>query len=259
MVADVDREQVAQWLNDVLVPEKFSDYCPNGLQVEGRGRISKVVTGVTASLALIEAAIEQGADTVLVHHGWFWRGEDPTVRGQRKKRMARLLANDINLFAYHLPLDAHPTLGNNAQLGLRLGLTVDRNPDGCVATAANNGLIWLGRPSAACTLSELTGTVSRALGRDPVVIGDPARLCQRVAWCTGAAQGMFEQAIQAGADVYITGEISEPNMHLAREMGAAFISAGHHATERYGIQALGDALAQALGVTVTFIDLNNPA
>jgi dinuclear metal center YbgI/SA1388 family protein len=259
MVADVGREQLTHWLNNVLVPDRFSDYCPNGLQVEGRERISKVVTGVTASLALIEAAIEQGADTVLVHHGWFWRGEDPTVRGQRKKRLARLLANDINLFAYHLPLDAHPTFGNNAQLGLRLGLTVDRNPDGSVVTAGSNGLIWFGRPSAACTLAELTDSVSRALGRDPVVIGDPTQPCTRVAWCTGAAQGMFEQAIQAGADVYITGEISEPNMHLAHEMGVAFISAGHHATERYGIQALGEALAQALGVNVTFIDLENPA
>jgi dinuclear metal center YbgI/SA1388 family protein len=229
------------------------------LQVEGRVRIAKVVTGVTASLALIEAAIECGADTILVHHGWFWRGEDPTVRGQRKKRLAKLLANDINLFAYHLPLDAHPTFGNNAQLGQRLGLVVDRNDDGCVVTAGNSGLIWLGRPKVACNLSGLSETIARELGRKPIVIGDPTQPCTRVAWCTGAAQGMFEHALEAGADVYITGEISEPNMHLAREMGVAFISAGHHATERYGVKALGDELAKAFGIDVTFIDLDNPA
>jgi len=256
---EIDREHVAAWLNEVLVPERFSDYCPNGLQVEGRSRVAKVVTGVTASLALIDAAIEHGADTILVHHGWFWRAEDPTVRGQRKKRLAKLLANDINLFAYHLPLDAHSTFGNNAQLGLRLGLIVDRHSDGAAVTTGNNGLIWVGRPGVPCDVAGLTETISRKLGRTPLVIGDPAQPCTRVAWCTGAAQGMFEQALQAGADVYITGEISEPNMHLAREMGVAFISAGHHATERYGVKALGEALGQALGINVTFIDLDNPA
>jgi len=256
---EVDREHVAAWLTEVLVPERFSDYCPNGLQVEGRARVAKVVTGVTASLALIDAAIEHGADTILVHHGWFWRGEDPTVRGQRKKRLAKLLANDINLFAYHLPLDTHSTFGNNAQLGQRLGLIVDRHADGTAVTTGSNGLIWIGGPSVPCDLAGLTETISRKLGRAPLVIGDPAQLCTRVAWCTGAAQGMFEHALQAGADVYITGEISEPNMHLAREMGVAFISAGHHATERYGVKALGEALGQALRINVTFIDLDNPA
>lgn len=255
----IDREQMVDWLFRTLEPHRFSDYCPNGLQVEGRERIAKVVTGVTASLALIEAAIKRDADALLVHHGWFWRGEDLTVRGQRKKRLARLLSHDLNLFAYHLPLDAHPLLGNNAQLAKRLALDVDRQPDGSPITTGPSGMVWLGRPSTPCALGALTETIRRSLGREPTVVGDPDQLCQRVAWCTGAAQGMFEAAWQAGVDVYVTGEISEPNAHLAREMGVAFIAAGHHATERYGIEALGQALAQALSIEVEFVDLDNPA
>lgn len=255
----LERVRVQSWLDATLEPARFSDYCPNGLQVEGRDHIKTVLTGVTASLALIDAAIERGADALLVHHGWFWRGEDPTVRGQRKKRLARLLAHDINLFAYHLPLDAHPVWGNNAQLAARLGLDVDRRADGAPVTVGPNGLIWLGGPQVACTLQDLTHRIEAALGRAPTVVGDPRQPCRRIAWCTGAAQGMFEAAWQAGADVYITGEISEPSAHLAREMGIAFIAAGHHATERYGVESLGRALAQALALDVQFLDLDNPA
>jgi dinuclear metal center YbgI/SA1388 family protein len=247
------------WLDDTLQPSMFADYCPNGLQVQGRDRVKRMVTGVTASLALIDAAIDIGADAVLVHHGWFWRGEDPTVRGQRRARLARLLANDINLIAYHLPLDAHPVLGNNAQLARELEWVIDRDSQGAPVTTGANGLIWWGQPRDDCRLSTFSAQIAQKLRREPIVVGDPDQPCRRIAWCTGGAQGMFESAIEAGADVFITGEISEPCAHLARENGVAFISAGHHATERYGVLALGQALQTALDIPVQFIDIDNPA
>ncbi len=258
-VGKVATTNVLGWLNETLEPARFTDYCPNGLQVQGKPSISRVLTGVTASLALIEAAIQTQADAVLVHHGWFWRGEDPTVRGQKHQRLSKLLANDINLFAYHLPLDAHPLLGNNAQLAWHLGWSVERDSQGEPVTAGPNGLIWFGRPHTDCTLAALSAHIADRLQREPMVIGEPDQLCRRIAWCTGAAQGMFEAAIDAGADVFITGEISEPSAHLARELGVSFISAGHHATERYGVAALGVALQEALGVSVEFLDIDNPA
>jgi len=255
----IQTKDLLRWLDETLRPSMFADYCPNGLQVQGTDRVRQIVTGVTASLALIDAAIDVGADAVLVHHGWFWRGEDPTVRGQRRARLARLLAHDINLIAYHLPLDAHPELGNNAQLARELGWAVDRDSQGTPVTTGSNGLIWWGQPSGDCRLSELTAQISQRLRRVPIVVGEPAQPCRRIAWCTGGAQGMFESAIEAGADVFITGEISEPCAHLARENGVAFISAGHHATERYGVMALGHALQTALDIPVHFIDIDNPA
>lgn len=258
-MVEVATERVLGWLNETLEPNRFADYCPNGLQVQGKASISRVVTGVTASLALIDAAIDIKADALLVHHGWFWRGEDPTVRGQKHQRLATLLAHNINLLAYHLPLDAHPTLGNNAQLAWRLGFVVERDDRGQPVTAGPNGLIWFGQPQADCNLMALTRLLTDRLEREPTVIGEPEQFCRRIAWCTGAAQGMFEAAIASGADVFITGEISEPSAHLAREYGVSFISAGHHATERYGVAALGAALQSALGVSVEFVDIDNPA
>ena len=258
-MSPVDTRDLLRWLDEALQPSMFADYCPNGLQVQGTDRIKQMVTGVTASLALIDAAIDVGADAVLVHHGWFWRGEDPTVRGQRRARLARLLAHDINLIAYHLPLDAHPVLGNNAQLARELGWTIDRDSQGAPVTTGPNGLIWWGQPNADCCLSSFAAHISRRLRREPIVVGQPDQPCRRIAWCTGGAQGMFESAIEAGADVFITGEISEPCAHLARENGVAFIGAGHHATERYGVQALGQALQSALAIPVQFIDIDNPA
>jgi len=248
-----------RWLDETLCPSTFADYCPNGLQVQGTDHVKQIVTGVTASLALIDAAIDVGADALLVHHGWFWRGEDPTVRGQRRARLARLLAHDINLIAYHLPLDAHPVLGNNAQLARELGWVVDRDSQGAPITTGANGLIWWGQPQADCRLSAFSAQIAQKLRRAPIVVGEPDQPCRRIAWCTGGAQGMFESAIEAGADVFITGEISEPCAHLARENGVAFISAGHHATERYGVMALGHALQTALDIPVRFIDIDNPA
>lgn len=251
----VSRDAVLSAFNGLLQPTLFKDHGPNGLQVEGAPRVHRLVSGVTASLALIEAAIEARADGLLVHHGLFWRGQDGCVTGWKKRRLARLLANDINLFAYHLPLDAHPALGNNAQLAQRLGVTVDAAPDG---RFGEQSLGFLGRCSST-TLGAFSAHVQQVLDRSVVVIGEPTRDIQRVAICTGGAQSYFEAAIAAGADVFITGEISEPQAHLARELGVAYMACGHHATERYGVQALGTHVATLLGIEHVFIDIPNPA
>lgn len=255
----MQRTDLQHWLEKTLEPLRFADYCPNGLQVEGKAEVSKLITGVTASQALLDVAVREQADAVLVHHGWFWRGEDPTIKGTRKKRIATALAHDLNVFAYHLPLDAHPELGNNAQLARVLNIEPELDRDGNPVTGGAKGLIWFGVPKMPASLGEFVSRVGQALGREPVFVGDPSRPCRRVAWCTGGAQGMFEAAIEAGVDAYITGEISEPNAHLARETGVAFIGAGHHATERYGVKALGEAIARQFNLEVLFFDIDNPA
>ena len=256
----ISTEALIQWLDNTLEPASFSDYCPNGLQVQGRNDIGHIVTGVTASLALIDRACELGADAILVHHGWFWRNDDPTIRGQRYHRIRRLMEAQINLIAYHLPLDAHPTLGNNAQLALRLGLNPLLDDSGRPKTCGPSGLVWLGESQAdqEC-VEDLLQKIETNLGRKPTWIGQPDAPTGKVAWCTGGAQGMYEAAIAAGANTYITGEISEPSAHTARESATTFISAGHHATERYGVLALGQAVEKALDVKVTFVDIDNPA
>ena len=248
----MDRRQLQRYLDDLLEAPRFKDYCPNGLQVEGAPEVSRVVCGVTASLALIDAAIERGAQAVLVHHGWFWRGEDARVTGMRRVRLARLLAHDISLFAYHLPLDAHAELGNNAQLGRVLGLRTTE-------VAGEQGLLWFGEPAQPQAAGELAAQFSAQLGRQALLVGDAQRVVRRIAWCTGGAQGMLEQAIDAGADLYVSGEISEQTTHFARESGVPYIAAGHHATERYGVQALGAHLVEACGLQVEFVDIDNPA
>jgi len=246
-----DRAALELRLNQLLEPGRFKDYGPNGLQVEGRAEVRHLVCGVTASLALIDAAIAAKADAILVHHGLFWRGQDGRVIGWMKQRLARLIQHDINLFAYHLPLDSHPTLGNNAQLGVRFGWVAD----------ARFGEQDLGFVAsiAATDLGSLKAQVSEGLGRNVTAVPGDGRPVRRVAWCTGGAQGYFEGAIAAGADVFVTGEISEPQAHYARETGVAFIAAGHHATERYGVQGVGAQVAQDLGLTWQFIDVDNPA
>lgn len=249
----VKRTELEQLIAQELQTFRFKDYCPNGLQVEGRMDISHIVTGVTASLALIERAIDAGADAILVHHGYFWRGEDARVIGQKYQRLKLLMQHNISLFAYHLPLDAHPQLGNNAQLAVKLGLT----PSGRFAEAE---LGWLGQIEdvQVNTLGKLATHVAHCLGRTPMMIGDASQPINTVAWCTGAAQNMLGDAIAAGASVFLSGEISEPTVHLAREAGVGYLACGHHATERYGIQALGTYLADQLGVRHQFIDIDNP-
>lgn len=248
------RSQLLQACDELLQPQRFKDYGPNGLQVEGRNDIRHVVSGVTASLALIDAAIEAQADALFVHHGLFWRGQDGRVTGWMKQRLSRLLAHDINLLAYHLPLDAHPTLGNNAQLGLRLGLAGEG-----VFGEQDLGVIGVSTTPLK-DAAALADRIELALGRTPVLVpGDPQRPLRRIAWCSGGAQGHFEAAIAAGADAYITGEISEPQAHLARETGVAFLACGHHATERGGAPAVAAHVAAQLGLTHQFIDIDNPA
>jgi dinuclear metal center YbgI/SA1388 family protein len=249
----INRNSFAKYLEQTLDITRFRDYCPNGLQVEGRPSIKKLITGVTASLALIEAAVEADADAILVHHGYFWRGEDARVIGPKHKRLKLLLTNDINLFAYHLPLDMHPEYGNNAQLARQLGLAAD-------GRFGEGDLGWLGFASntGVSTVGALAKVIEDRLGRAPLLIGDPAQPLGRLAWCTGAAHGMFADAIAAGAGVYLSGEVSEPTVHLAREAGVAYLACGHHATERYGVQAIGAHLVEQFGLEHRFIDISNP-
>ena len=231
---------------------RFRDYGPNGLQVEGKPEVRKLVSGVTASLALIDAAIAAVADAILVHHGLFWKGQDGRVIGWLKARLERLLAHQVNLYAYHLPLDAHGELGNNAQLGLRLGWVAE-------GRFSDQALGFIGTLAGAASAQELGALVQERLARRPTVVPGDGRPIRRVAWCTGGAQGRFEAAIEAGADLYLTGEISEPQAHLARETGVAFIACGHHASERYGAPAVAAHVAEAFGIEHEFIEVDNPA
>lgn len=248
-----DRQTLLDWCDATLETARFKDYAPNGLQVEGRSRIRRILTAVTASRAAIDHAVVTGADMLLVHHGMFWKSEPATITGWKKQRIAALLAHDINLAGYHLPLDAHPELGNNAQLAKRCGwLPEYRFGDQDLLAAGRNG-------KRGQTLTGLADDISAALGRRPTVAGDPERVLDKLVWCSGGAQGYFQAAIDHGADAYITGEISEAQYHLANETGTVFISAGHHATERYGIQALGIAIADTFGIEVSFFDEANPA
>jgi dinuclear metal center YbgI/SA1388 family protein len=248
----VDRDSLHNHLQTVLDVGRFKDYGPNGLQVEGKPAVHKVVSGVTASLALIDAAIAQEADAILVHHGLFWRGQDGRVTGWMKRRLSRLLAHDINLLAYHLPLDAHAEWGNNAQWGRRLGLVAD-------ARFGEQDLGFIGPAGGELSLAALGQRVHTALSRAPVVLPGDGRPLRRIAWCSGGAQGYFEGAIAAGADAFLTGEVSEPQAHLAKETGVAFLACGHHASERYGVQALGAHLSERFGLDHVFIDIDNPA
>lgn len=246
-----DRQELLSALDTLLQPAQFKDYCPNGLQVEGRSAVRRIVSGVTASLALIEAAIADGADAIMVHHGLFWRGHDGRVTGWMRQRLALLLAHNINLLAYHLPLDAHPQWGNNAQLGQRLGLAP-------TVRFGEQDLGWLGETDCA-DCQALADRAQAVLGRAVLMVPGRAGALRRVAWCSGGAQGYFEAAIAAGADAFITGEISEPQAHLARECGVAYLACGHHATERYGVAAAAGHVAAQLGLDHCFIDIDNPA
>jgi dinuclear metal center YbgI/SA1388 family protein len=252
MTAWARRADIEAHLATLLAVDRFKDYGPNGLQVEGRGDVRLLVSGVTASLALIEAAVAAGADAILVHHGLFWRGQDGRVTGWLKQRLAHLLVHEVSLFAYHLPLDGHAELGNNAQFGRQLGLQAD----GRFGEQDLGFIGSLAQPEAAADLARRVG---RQLGREPVLLPGDGRPLRRLAWCTGGAQGWFEAAVAAGADAYLTGELSEPQAHLARETGVAFLACGHHATERYGAPALGEHLARQFGIEHRFIDIPNPA
>ncbi|NOX08119.1 MAG: Nif3-like dinuclear metal center hexameric protein [Gammaproteobacteria bacterium] len=237
-------------LDDLLAVGQFNDYCPNGLQIEGRSEIKTLVTGVTASQALIDEAVAMGADALLVHHGYFWKGEDARITGIKRRRIASLLAADVSLLAYHLPLDAHPRLGNNVQLAERLGFIRQ-------ATAAD-GLLMSGCLEHKMSIEQLADHIGQSLERDVLCVGDGPAQIESLAWCSGAAQSYIDQAADLGVDAFISGEISEPTVHIARERGIHYLSCGHHATERYGVQALGEYLAQHFSLTHYFIDIDNP-
>ena len=241
-------------LKKVLRPEQFKDYCPNGLQVEGRKEISKLVTGVTACQELITAAAEAGADALLVHHGYFWRGEDQSISGIKKVRIEALLKHELSLLAYHLPLDVHQEFGNNVQLGKVLGIEIN----GELGKQNNHPIGLTGTIDQGTDFETLKALIADKLDRQPLAIEGKSKTIKSIAWCTGAAQNYIELAVSAGADAYITGEVSEPTVHIARESGIHFFSAGHHATERYGVQAIGSYLASKFNLDHQFIDIDNP-
>ncbi|PID33916.1 MAG: Nif3-like dinuclear metal center hexameric protein [Thiotrichales bacterium] len=245
-------KNVVNYLHELLDVDGFRDYAPNGLQVQGKEKIKKMVTGVSATRALIEAAIEKEADVILVHHGWFWDKEDPRIIGMKQKRLKLLMENDINLLAYHLPLDAHPELGNNAQLAKILGIRMEDVMDA-------QGIGNFGRFEEYMSLDELGQRIEKKLAREPLLIHAGDHAIRRIAWCTGGAQGYIDKAIKAGVDAFISGEISEHTVHSARENNVHYIAAGHHATERYGVQALGEHVAAKFGLLCEFVDIDNPA
>ena len=247
------RDELTRYLDQYLEADRFKDYCPNGLQVEGRAEVQRVVCGVTANQALVAAAVQRGADAVLVHHGWFWRGESGAITGFRRARLKALLAADINLIAYHLPLDAHAEVGNNVELA-RLAGWVEEGRFG------DQNIACYGTPKTPTSLPQMTALLAGILGRVPTVIdgGAAQRPIRRVAWCSGGGEGMFERAIELGADAFVSGEVSEACVHLARETGTAFLVAGHHATERFGVQAVAAHLAERFALDCEYVDIDSP-
>jgi dinuclear metal center YbgI/SA1388 family protein len=250
----MQRREFNQLLNDILKPHTIKDFCPNGLQVEGRDDITTIVTGVTASQALIDAAIEKKADAILVHHGYFWKGESQPITGMKKRRIGALLTHDINLFAYHLPLDIHPVVGNNAQLANLLDIEIEAGLE-----PVANSVAMKGRLKTPLTGSEFANKIAKVLNRKPLSSVVRDEKIHTIALCTGGGQGYIDLAAEQGIDAYLTGEASEQTIHSSREQNIDFFAAGHHATERYGIKALGELLAKEHGFDVSFIDIDNPA
>lgn len=250
----MDHLELECLLDQLLEPRQFKDYAPNGLQVEGRAEVRRVVTGVTACQALLDAALELAADAILVHHGYFWGNEAPAIRGMKKRRLQTLLQHDLNLYAYHLPLDAHPELGNNAQLARLLDIQVT----GPLEQDNPRSLVLTGELAVPLSASEFAARLQETLGRAPLHCAGGPALIRTVAWCSGGGQGYLDLAARAGIDAFFSGEVSEQTFHVAREMGTHFFAAGHHATERYGVKALGEWLAREHGLDVTFVDIDNP-
>lgn len=249
----VELRELLQYTNNLLEIERFNDYAPNGLQVEGRVEVSTIVSGVTASLELVTAAVDMGADALLVHHGYFWRGENPCITGMKRRRLQQLLKHEISLLAYHLPLDIHPLYGNNAALGRRLGILYKGS-----FGPTSPQIVMRGEFAQPLTADELGALLSRELGRPPLHISGGDKRIRTVAWCSGGAQGYIEDAALQGVDAYISGEISEQTTHVAREMGIHYFAAGHHATERYGIEVLAMHLSEEFDLQHQFIDIDNP-
>ncbi|MBK1734098.1 Nif3-like dinuclear metal center hexameric protein [Halorhodospira abdelmalekii] len=251
----VHREELAAYLNETLDVHSITDYAPNGLQVEGRDEIRRLVTGVSVSQALFERAVQAEADAILVHHGFFWKGEESRIVGLKAQRLRRLLSVDLNLFAYHLPLDVHPEFGNNAGLAELLECTVEQR----VTVRGIPGLLWLGRVATPVTAAALAERLAHTLGQQPVRVGAGTEPIRRIAWCSGGGERLIEEAIAHGAEAFISGELSEPITHIAREAGVHFFAAGHHATERCGVQRLGEHIAATFGIAHEYIEIPNPA
>jgi len=249
------RDDVVEYINRTLNIDSIKDYCPNGLQVAGREEIQHIVSGVTASSRFLEAAIEAQADAVLVHHGYFWSGESPALTGMKLERIRTLINANVSLLAYHLPLDVHPELGNNAQLARLFGFLVEAR----VAAGGTDGLLFQGCLASPMANGDFIDHIATVLGRSVTAVGRSDRPIKRVAWCSGGAQRFLLQAAELGVDAFISGEISEQTTHEARENGLLFIAGGHHATERFGVKALGENLAEQLQLTHQFIDVDNPA
>lgn len=243
----VSRKTLSNYCDQYLDVASFEDYCPNGLQVQGKSEIKTIVSGVSANQALIDCAIDQKADAIFVHHGFFWKNEKPNITGIKKNRIQALLANNINLFAYHLPLDAHPQIGNNIELAKRLDIQNIRQID--------HTLLWQGETHS--SLKDFIQKVEKTTSRKPLVIGEASAEFKTIAWCTGAAQNHIDIAIDAEVDAYLTGEVSEATPAIAKENNLVFISAGHHATERYGVEALAKHLSDKFGLKHQFIDIDN--
>lgn len=250
----IARDSLIEYLNELLTPQSFQDYCPNGLQVAGKTEIKKIICAVSANQALIDAAVKAKADLLLVHHGFFWQGEDPCIVGMKQRRLKTLLAHDINLVAYHLPLDAHPTLGNN----VALARVLDLNPEGQISLGEIPALTWYGTCQQPQSGEAFANFITERLSRKPLHIAGKASKIKTIAWCTGGAQDYIYAAINKGADAFLTGEVSERTVDIARENGIHFYAAGHYATERYGVQALGQAVADQFGLSYAFIDIDNP-
>ncbi|WP_086480679.1 Nif3-like dinuclear metal center hexameric protein [Oceanospirillum sanctuarii] len=247
-------QELVKQLDTLLDSQSFKDYCPNGLQVEGRPQVRKIATAVTASQNILDQAVAEGVDALLVHHGYFWKNESQTLTGMKYRRLSTLIKNDISLLAYHLPLDAHNELGNNVELARILDWQVTDGLD--AGNPRSIGLV--GSAKRDKTLGQITERIHRELDREPLVIGELSKEINKIGWCTGAAQGFIEQAADAGCDLYISGEISENTVHAARELGVAYIAAGHHATERYGVLALGRWLQDNYGIEHITLDEKNP-
>lgn len=252
----IQRDSLVAACDHQLRASQFKDFTLNGLQVAGREQVTRVMTGVTACQSLLDEAVRWEADMLIVHHGYFWKNEPISITGMKHRRIKTLMDHDINLLAYHLPLDAHPEMGNNAELARRLGWKVE----GCLDGELGEGLLWSGRVAKPLSATALADQLGQTLQREPLLIEAPGvGDIERIAWCTGGAQDMISAAYEGGAQAFVSGEISERTTHLAREMGIHYLAAGHHATERYGVQALGEWLADEYGVVHRFVDIDNPA
>ena len=251
----IEVSQLTDYLDELLKVRQIKDFCPNGLQVAGKSHVKRIMTGVTASQALVDAAVAADVDALLVHHGYFWKNEHQPIVGMKKRRIKALLEADINLIAYHLPLDAHPSLGNNAQLAKLMSWSID----GTANPSDPGNVLMLGHVEQPYTSEQLADALIEKLNRDLTCYVPCQQPIRRLAWCTGGGQGFIDEAVALGVDAFITGEVSEQTVHSAREQGIAFFAAGHHATERYGAKALGEHLEQQFNLDVSFVDIDNPA